>query len=131
VDDSELIRFHLRLLLQPVPGIAIVHEAADVPDAIEAFGRIRPDVLVLDLQMPSGSGVEVLRHIRSRRDPCTTIVLSGALDAERFRACREAGADHCFRKVDEFDKVKEVITQLRAFDPAPRTSSNPTTSQRD
>lgn len=114
VDDAELIRLYLRRRLERVPGLEITHEAADVPDAIAGYDRTVPDVLVLDLQMPSGTGLDVLRHVRSRGGDCLVIMLSAAMDEQRAAVCREAGANHCFDKATEFERIREVILERRA-----------------
>jgi DNA-binding NarL/FixJ family response regulator len=114
VDDADLVRFHLRLLLEPLPGLVIAGEATDVPDAIRAFQQTRPDLVVLDLQMPSGSGVEVLQYIRASGSRCTVIILSGAMSPTLDALCRQAGADHCLHKATDFERVRDVVIELTA-----------------
>ncbi len=60
VDDARLARRELRTLLEALPWVECVGEADDVPAARAAIARLHPDLLLLDVQMPSGSGFDVL-----------------------------------------------------------------------
>ena len=64
VDDSELIRQRLIALLAESPEIRIVGEAGNSREALEAMRRIRPDTVILDIRMPGGSGIELLKQIK-------------------------------------------------------------------
>ena len=65
VDDSSLVVERLADLLEEVPGAVLVGKASDVPHAIHGIRAVKPDALILDLQMPGGSGLDVLRAIRN------------------------------------------------------------------
>ena len=116
VDDADLVRFHLRLLLEPLPGLLIAGEATDVPDAIRAFQETQPDLVVLDLHMPSGSGLEVLQYLRASGSQCTVIILSGAMSPTLDELCRKAGADHCLHKATDFERVRDIVNELTVRD---------------
>jgi DNA-binding NarL/FixJ family response regulator len=63
VDDQQLVRTGFRMILQDEPGIEVVGEAADGRAALDAAGRLRPDVVVMDLRMPVMDGVEATRRL--------------------------------------------------------------------
>jgi DNA-binding NarL/FixJ family response regulator len=81
VDDHAILREGTQLILERVPGVAVVGTAATGADALRLVERHRPNVLVLDLQLPDMSGVEVARRIRSSFASVAVLVLTGYVDA--------------------------------------------------
>jgi len=64
-DDSRVVVERLASLLEEVPGARLVGRAGDVPAAVIGIQKMKPDAVILDLHMPGGSGLDVLRAIRS------------------------------------------------------------------
>src|ERR1700686_473975 len=64
-DDSKVVVERLAGLLEEVPGALLVGQAGDVPEAVLGIQEMKPDALILDLHMPGGSGLDVLRAIRT------------------------------------------------------------------
>ncbi len=73
-DDHRLVRQGVAAILNTLPGLRLVGEAGDGPEAVRMAERLRPDVMVLDLRMPGLSGVEVTREV-ARRCPRTRVVI--------------------------------------------------------
>ena len=67
-DDSDTVRDRLISLLREMPAVEIVGEAQDAAEAIQAIQRIKPDVVILDIRMPAGSGIGVLRSLRQKQE---------------------------------------------------------------
>jgi DNA-binding NarL/FixJ family response regulator len=67
VDDHAVVREGLRALVQKREGFAFVGEADSVADAIKEATRAEPDVIIMDVRLPDGSGVEACREIRAAR----------------------------------------------------------------
>jgi two-component system, NarL family, response regulator NreC len=88
-DDHEVVRAGLRLLLQGVEGMHVVGETGDVPGALRLVESRRPDVLVLDLNMP---GPPSLAAIAEVKDTCAVVVLTMQSDPAFARAALQAGA---------------------------------------
>src|SRR6187549_1533655 len=88
-DDHEVVRAGLRLLLQGEEGMHVVGEAGDVPDALRLVEARRPDVLVLDLNMP---GPPSLAAISGIKDVCAVVVLTMQSDPVFARGALQAGA---------------------------------------
>jgi two-component system response regulator NreC len=79
-DDHVVVRNGLRLLLDSEPGIEVVAEAGDVPGALEAVERHRPDVLVLDLLMPGEPGLDAIPRLREVSPGTRVVVLTAQQD---------------------------------------------------
>jgi two-component system response regulator NreC len=88
-DDHEVVRAGLRLLLQREEGMHVIGEAGNVPEAIRLVEARRPEVLVLDLNMP---GPESLAAIPALKDMCAVVVLTMQSDPAFAREALQAGA---------------------------------------
>jgi DNA-binding NarL/FixJ family response regulator len=114
VEDSAPIRQQLRALLREIDGVAIIGDADSPKPAIEAILEARPEVVVLDLHLVRGSGLEVLREVCPKVPEVTFIVLTNHPESQYRSACLKAGARYFFDKSAEFGKVKKVIADLGA-----------------
>jgi two-component system, OmpR family, response regulator len=112
VDDSDVVREHLAQLVRSVPGARVVGEADMAFDAIYAIRRLKPSVVVLDIAMPGGSGIEVLEAIRREAHRPTVIMLTNFSQDRHRERCLELGADHFLDKLSQIDRLPEVIAQL-------------------
>src|SRR5205823_483162 len=83
-DDHPMIQTALEALLDGT-GRTIVGRATSGAEALERIGRVRVDVIILDVQMPGGSGIHVLRELRKRGDKRPVILLTAAIDDEALR----------------------------------------------
>lgn len=92
MDDHELIRRGLRDLLESEPDIVVVGEAGRAADAIRDIPAIRPDVAILDLRVPDGSGVEVCRQVRTTEPDVACLILTSFDDRHALLAAIAAGA---------------------------------------
>ncbi len=92
VDDHEVVRAGLRMLLGHRPNIAIVGEASTAAAAVAEAGRTAPDVVIMDVRLPDGSGVEACREIRSTRPATRVLILTSFADEEAVDASVMAGA---------------------------------------
>lgn len=92
VDDQTLVRQGVRSLLELADGIEVVGEAADGASAIETIPGIAPDVLLLDMRMPNGNGLDVLVRLSERGELPPTIILTTFDDDELVLSGIRAGA---------------------------------------
>jgi DNA-binding NarL/FixJ family response regulator len=109
VDDNDLVRNGLRLLVESTAGLELVSEASDVPEALAALREHKPDVAILDLQLPSGTGLDILRCVRQLHPRCRVIMFSASMTEWEAWECRSAGAEQCFNKVLEFERLRETL----------------------
>ena len=112
VDDSEALVQRLRSSLGEVAGLEIVGHADNATDAALEIRRAKPDVVILDIRMPGGSGIEVLEGLK--KDPVQPIVimLSNYSYRQYRTKCLQGGARFYFDKSHEFHKVAETLRSL-------------------
>ncbi|HTB81634.1 MAG TPA: response regulator transcription factor [Opitutaceae bacterium] len=92
VDDSEVVRMGLRALLGTEPAIAIAGEAASVATAIETCARLRPDVVLLDIRLPDGTGFDACREILQQGPETRVLILTSVIDEQMVDEALKAGA---------------------------------------
>src|SRR6185436_1510603 len=92
VDDHEVVREGLRTFLRLQEGIEVVGEAGDGEEAVAEAGRLTPDVVLMDLEMPRLGGVEALQRIRAARSDTRVIVLTSFGDDDKLMPAVRAGA---------------------------------------
>jgi DNA-binding NarL/FixJ family response regulator len=100
VDDSPVFRRGMTRAVELHTGLELIGEAEGGEAALEAIGRLRPDVVLLDLRMPGLDGFAVLEHLAEAAlpHPCRVVVVSASLDDEIERAAHAAGAAACIGK---------------------------------
>lgn len=91
-DDHALFRQGLRKLLEEEKGFQVVGEAADGVEAVKLVKALRPDILLLDIQMPLRSGLEALRDLESSASPLRTIVLAAVIENRQIVEALQLGA---------------------------------------
>ena len=91
LDDHEVVRSGLRALLEASDDVLVVGEAGTVAEALARIPPTRPDVAVLDVRLPDGSGIEVCREIRSRWPEVACVMLTSYADDEALFAAIMAG----------------------------------------
>ena len=82
VEDSIALREGLRNMLSEIPGLIVHGEFEAAQDAISGIDQIRPDIVILDIGLKSGNGLEVLHHLNQVHPRCTAIVFSNRVDTE-------------------------------------------------
>ena len=112
VDDHEVVREGLRTLLARNKNMLVVAEAATMAEAVEAAARAKPDVIVMDVRLPDGSGVEACRTIREARPETKVIMLTSYADDEALFASIVAGAAGYLLKQTRGQAVIDAITSV-------------------
>jgi two-component system response regulator DevR len=112
VDDHEVVREGLRALLNRREGMTVVGEAGTVAQAIETAARVQPDVIVMDVRLPDGSGVEACREIRAAQPQTHTIMLTSYADDEAVIASIMAGASAYLLKQTRGNQLAEAIVAV-------------------
>ncbi|HKZ83407.1 MAG TPA: response regulator transcription factor [Anaerolineae bacterium] len=108
-DDHPVVRDGLRAILETQPDFAVIGEAGDGAETVKQTKALRPNVLLLDLEMPEMDGVEALRHIREAA-PDTRVLVFTAYDSdERILAAVQTGAQGYLLKGAPRDQVFDAI----------------------
>jgi len=113
-DDSKPVTDMLTELISEAGRIEVVGVGDSEGSAIEAIRRLRPDAVVLDLQLKMGSGTNVIRAVRSDRalDAVKLLVTSNHVSAQMRAGCMELGADGYFDKVKELGALTSRLAEL-------------------
>lgn len=109
VDDHTLFRSGLRLLLQTQPDFEIVGEAADGLEGVKRARQLRPDVILLDLNMPGLSGLEALQLIGEDLPQCAVLMLTVSEDADELVTALQTGARGYLLKNIDADALTAAI----------------------
>jgi CheY-like chemotaxis protein len=112
VDDSEIVIERLKTMLSELKEIEIIGQATNPFDAINGIRTLHPNAVILDLQMPGGSGIGVLLSVKRDNPSLTVLILTNYPYPQYRKKCMEAGADFFFDKSTEFEKIPEVLKQL-------------------
>jgi len=122
VDDHGVTRLGLRTLLESCPQFQVVGEAGSVADAIAAVARIQPDLMLLDLRLSDGSGIDVCRRLRETDMDTKVLVLTSYADDDLVFDAIAAGADGYLLKEIHGDSLIQAIQDVAAgksiLDPA-------------
>lgn len=108
-DDEALIRSGLRLMLESQPDIRVVGEAEDGRAAVEQATRLRPDVVLMDIQMPHLSGIDAARELTSVDDPPRVVMLTTFGNDENVYEALRAGASGFLLKDSRPEDVINAI----------------------
>jgi len=117
VDDHTLFRSGIRSLLQRNPDFAVVGEAADGVEGIKRAKQLRPDVVLLDLNMPGMSGLETLQLILQDCPDTAVILLTVSEEAQDLTAALRAGARGYLIKNIDADYLVRAIRRAAAGEP--------------
>lgn len=112
VDDHEVVREGLRALLARQKGLEVVGEAGSVAGAVDEARRSTPDVVIMDVRLPDGSGIEACREIRAERPETRVIMLTSYPDEEAVFASIVAGASGYLLKQVRMQALIEAIEAL-------------------
>lgn len=111
VDDNELIQVRLSRSIKKLYDDCIIHKAADCEEALSIFVKINPDLVILDISLPDGSGIDLLRTMK-KENPNVTIFMFTNYGTEEFKkSCIELGADGFLEK-SNFNGLMHCIDLL-------------------
>jgi len=121
VDDHPVVRSGLQRIQELEPRITIVGEAATMQSAIEAARRLSPDVILMDVRLPDGNGVEACRQIKVFLPEVRVLFLTSYADNRFVLAAMEAGAEGYLLKESDSQRIVDAIHAIlkggTVFDP--------------
>ncbi len=122
VDDHEIVRQGLVALLDRRDGFQVVAEAGTAAEAVDQARRFEPDLVVMDVRLPDGSGIEACREIRAERPATRVVMLTSYPDEEAVLSAIVAGASgYLLKQIRARDLVAALETVARGeslLDPA-------------
>lgn len=111
-DDSKLILVRLQEMVSVYKQVEIVKSCSNGIDTLEALRTLKPDLAIVDIKMPGLSGLEVLNEIRKEDKIVKFIILTFYSSEYHRQMALQAGADYFFNKVDDFEKVSQLVEDL-------------------
>ncbi|MDX3382731.1 response regulator transcription factor [Streptomyces niveiscabiei] len=112
LDDHEVVRRGVRELLAVEEGVEVIGEAGTAAEALARIPALRPDVAVLDVRLPDGSGVEVCREIRSQDPSLKCLILTSFADDEALFDAIMAGASGYVLKAIRGDELLSAVRDV-------------------
>jgi two-component system response regulator DevR len=114
VNDSPIVRERLVALLSETDGVDVIGTAGNADGGIAGISHEKPDVAILDIRMPMGSGISVLEAIKRDEHPPVVILLTNCPYPQCRKKCMDARADYFFDKSSEFQMLTEVLVRMVA-----------------
>jgi DNA-binding NarL/FixJ family response regulator len=112
VDDSAIVRFRLAEMVESIEHVAVVGQAPGATQAILALHELRPDLVILDIQMPDGDGMAVLEAVKQLDPAPVVIMLTNYVDDYNRLRYRAAGADFFLDKSKQFEEIPWILRGL-------------------
>ncbi len=118
LDDHELVRTGLKTLLDAEDDMDVVGQAATAQQGLEEIGALQPDVAILDVRLPDGSGIEVCREIRSLYPDVSCLMLTSYADDDAlFSAIMAGAAGYVLKEIGGSDLIGDIrrVSQGRSL----------------
>jgi DNA-binding NarL/FixJ family response regulator len=112
VDDSALLRERLVSMISELPEVTSISQAQDSSQALSTVQKLNPDVVILDIRLSEGNGIEILQHIKRKNAAPVTIMFTNYPYPQYRKKCEEIGADFFFDKSTEFHKITDVLKKI-------------------
>lgn len=111
-DDSGPMRERLMVMLSEIEGAEVIGEASNAAEAIEGIRSLKPDIVILDIQMPGGSGINVLKTIKGHARKPVIMMLTNHAYPQYRKKCMEWGADFFLDKSREMEHLTAICESL-------------------
>lgn len=112
VDDSPLITERLQTMLRGLKSIRSIDCARDYPEASQLLMNTPFDIVLLDINLPGKSGIDLLQHIKANYPKIIVIMLTNRSEAYYRAICKKWGADYFMDKSSEFEEVPLILSSL-------------------
>jgi DNA-binding NarL/FixJ family response regulator len=114
VDDNMCFVERMIDLLDDLANIGYINVATDYDEAFRIVTEEKPDLVLLDINLPGKNGIELLKKIRKSGNDCKVVMITNHADEYYRQQCSELGADHFLDKSNDFGKVPSIIKRLEA-----------------
>jgi two-component system, NarL family, response regulator DevR len=124
VEDSIIVRGRIIVMLSSIDGVSVCGMSGIVSEAIQTIKTQQPDLVIIDLKIFGGSGLEVLKSVKEDNPSIKTLILTNYPYQQYREKCKELGADYFFDKSTEFEKAFQVITSLQGGGDGPEQTGD-------
>lgn len=111
-DGAAIVLERLSLKVSEISRAEVVGQARDARATILLFDLLKPDAVILDIQVPGGGGLDVLRHIKGRRPEVAVIMMAAFPSARHREASTRVGADFYMDKANDIGEIVRVVSLL-------------------
>lgn len=112
VDDSIIIIERVAEILKDLETVSSVSQVHSYTEAMDALGKDRPDIVLLDINLPGTNGIELLRHLKKTDPSIVVIMFSNRGNAYYKDLCKRLGADFFVDKSRGFEQLPAIISSL-------------------
>src|SRR4051812_23360020 len=112
VDDSILIIERVTEILKDLETVSSVNQVHSYPEAMAALNQSRPDIILLDINLPGTNGIELLRHLKKNDPAIVVIMFSNRGNTYYKELCKSLGADFFVDKSKGFEQLPAIISSL-------------------
>jgi DNA-binding NarL/FixJ family response regulator len=110
VDDSILVMERMIPIMEEIENISFVVHAASYKEGLEVLSRLTPDVVLLDINLPDKSGIELLRLIQERHPETAVLMISNNADQYYRNICKKLGARYFLDKSTDIDLIPSILS---------------------
>ena len=114
VEDSKVLQERMAEMLRGVPGLNLVGQARSVVDARRMIQELQPDIVILDLQLPDGNGIDILRETKRDFPLIRFVIFTNQCEPQYRQRCLELGADYFLCKSTEAKSLLAISKVLAA-----------------
>lgn len=109
VDSSAAIILRYKEILSIVSGIELIYDATNYKDAIKHISSFKPEIMLLDTNLPGGQSIELVKEIRLAQGNVKIIAIANNMDEMLIEQFNESGVDHFIDKYNDFEKIPGII----------------------
>jgi DNA-binding NarL/FixJ family response regulator len=109
IDDSELIGSKVLDLLSTISAVELLSQAKSVKEGLRACEEEKPDIVFLDINLPDGSGIGLLKELKIRQPHIRVIMLTNSADSFYRHKCAELKAEYFLDKTKDFDLIPKLV----------------------
>lgn len=112
VDDSPYVRKSLARVIKEIENVDLIGEGENLKSAIEFLLKHKPDVCILDYNLPDGTALDLIKHSQNSNDKVINIIISYIADEQIKKMILASGADYFFDKSNDIDDLFSLIEKL-------------------
>lgn len=112
IDDSAMVGPRILKLLSAIPAVRLLGQAMTAKDGLQVCEEADPDIVILDINLPDGSGIRLLKELKIRKPHIRVIMLTNSSNEFYSKKCADLGAEFFLDKTKEFPQIIELISQI-------------------